>query len=244
LAYSTVPAKTGRRASIAEFWIVFKVEWQQFSQPGCFLLAMTLCFFAMNMHNRLPRSPELMTRHDTALVVVDVQEKLLPAIAEGTRVVWNIRRLLDGAAIFGVPVLATEQYPEGLGATVPELASRIGSTTSKQTFSCGGVPEFAAAVAQLRERGVPKVLVCGIETHVCVQQTVFDLLADGWRVYVAADAVGSRFELDRRIALDRMDAAGAVVTTVEAALFEWCETAGTLEFKQISRLVKEESPTI
>lgn len=86
------------------------------------------------------------------------------------------------------------------------------------------------------------MLVCGIEAHVCVQQTVLDLLADGWRVYIAADAVGSRFDVDYRIALERMDSAGATLTTTEAALFEWCEAAGTPEFKQISQLVRESAP--
>jgi nicotinamidase-related amidase len=93
----------------------------------------------------------------------------------------------------------------------------------------------------LEQRRVHKVLVCGIEAHVCVQQTVLDLLAGGYRVYVAVDAVGSRFEVDCRTALTRMDSAGATLTTTEAALFEWCQVAGTPEFKQISQLVREEA---
>jgi hypothetical protein len=87
-----------------------------------------------------------------------------------------------------------------------------------------------------------KILVCGIEAHVCVQQTVLDLLSNGWRIYVAADAVGSRREIDYRTALGRIDAAGATLTTTEAALFEWCRVAGTPEFRQISQLVKEKPP--
>jgi nicotinamidase-related amidase len=198
-------------------------------------------FFPMNEQIGLPRSPELMSRGDTALLVVDVQEKLVPAIHQGGRVVWIVRRLIDGATILGLPVFATEQYPQGLGPTVPELAERLDSAPSKLTFSCGGCPEFYAALGKLRERGIHKILVCGIEAHVCVQQTVLDLLADAWRVYVAADAVGSRFEMDDLIALGRMDSAGATLTTTEAALFEWCEVAGTPEFKQISRLAREEA---
>jgi nicotinamidase-related amidase len=214
-----------------------------------------------------------MSRGDTALLVIDVQEKLLPAIADGPRVVWNVRRLIDAAKILGLPVAATEQYPKGLGPTVAELAERLGPRSpsvdilgataglsssagntvgqanratpdfgpmpSKLTFSAGGCPEI---FADLRSRGLYKILVCGIEAHVCVAQTVFDLLADGWRVYVAVDAVGSRFEIDRRTALDRMDSAGATLTTVEAAMFEWCEVAGTPEFKEISRLAREPGP--
>ena len=194
----------------------------------------------MNENAHLPRSPELMSRGDTALVVVDVQEKLVPAIDQNARVVWNVRRLIDGANVLGLPVAATEQYPKGLGPTIAELAERLGSAPSKLTFSCGGCPEFFLVLEQWRERGVHKILVCGMETHVCVQQTVLDLLADAWRVYVATDAVGSRFEVDYRTALGRMDSAGATLTTTEAALFEWCEVAGTPEFKQISRLAREE----
>jgi nicotinamidase-related amidase len=86
------------------------------------------------------------------------------------------------------------------------------------------------------------LLICGIETHVCIQQSALDLLADGWRVYVAVDAVGSRHELDHQTALRRMEASGAMLTTVESSLFEWCEAAGTPEFKQISRIVRENPP--
>ena len=193
----------------------------------------------MSEANPLPRSPELMWPGDTGLLVVDVQEKLVPAIAGHERVVWNVRRLIDGAGILGLPVAATEQYPEGLGSTVPELAERLGEIPSKLSFSCGGCP---GVFEDLRRRDVHKLLVCGIEAHVCVQQTVLDLLAGGWQVYVAVDAVGSRREIDYRTALGRMDSAGATLTTTEAALFEWCQAAGTPEFKQISRLVQEVGP--
>jgi nicotinamidase-related amidase len=193
----------------------------------------------MNEHFAAPRSPELMAAGDTALLVVDVQEKLVGAIAGHARVVWNVRRLIDGARLLGLPVAASEQYPRGLGPTVPELAERLGPVPSKLTFSCRGCPQL---FADLRARGVCKLLVCGIEAHVCVQQTVLDLLADGWRVYLAVDATGSRFEIDYRTSLARMDSAGATLTTTEAALFEWCDAAGTPEFKQISRLVREEGP--
>ena len=193
----------------------------------------------MNTDERLPRSPELMSRDDTALLVVDLQERLLPSIQQGPRVIWNVRRLIDGARILGLDIAATEQYPKGLGPTTPVLAERLGEIPSKLTFSCG---ECAAIFRRWAERGRPKVLVVGVETHVCVQQTVLDLLGDGFRVYVAVDAVGSRFEIDYGTALRRMESAGATLTTTEAALFEWCEVAGTPEFKQISQLVREEMP--
>jgi nicotinamidase-related amidase len=193
----------------------------------------------MNDSPMISRSPELMSRSDSALLVVDVQEKLVPAIHASARVIWNVRRLIDGAKLLGLPVVASEQYPQGLGPTVAELASRLEDRPAKLFFSCRELPELFAG---LRQRNIEKLLVCGIETHVCIQQTVLDLLADGWRVYVAADAVGSRYELDHRTALRRLECSGAVLTTTEAALFEWCQVAGTPEFKQISRLVRETPP--
>lgn len=187
----------------------------------------------------LPRSPELMSVGDTALLVIDVQERLVPAIRDHRRLVWNVRRLIDGAKVLGVPVFATEQYPKGLGPTVPELAERLGEIPSKLTFSSGSCGSVLAA---MQEQGLGKILVCGMETHVCVQQTVLDLLAAAWKVYVAVDAVGSRFELDYQTGLRRMESSGATLTTTEAALFELCQIAGTPQFKEISRLVREEPP--
>jgi nicotinamidase-related amidase len=197
---------------------------------------------AMNEQDSLPRSPELMSRGDTGLLVVDVQEKFVPAIDQIERVAWNVRRLVDAAKILGMPVTGTEQYPKGLGPTVPELAERLGPLPAKVTFSCAGCPEFANTLDEWRGRGICKILICGIETHVCIQQTVMDLMADGWRVYVAANAVGSRFEGDHRTALGRIDSAGATLTSTEAAMFEWCETAAAPEFKQISQLAREQRP--
>lgn len=156
----------------------------------------------MSEEKTLPRSPELMSAHDTALLVVDVQEKLLPALPDAERIVWNIGRLIDGAKFLGLRIVATEQNPKGLGPTAMELAQRLGPVPAKMSFSCGGCPGL---FDELEKQGIHKILLCGIECHVCVQQTVFDLLAAGWRVYVAIDAVGSRFERDYRIALGRMD---------------------------------------
>jgi nicotinamidase-related amidase len=191
------------------------------------------------MAKTLVRSPELMNRDDTALLVVDVQEKLIPLIPGSAQLVWNIRRLLDGAAALGVRTLATEQYPQGLGPTTAELAQRLANIPAKLAFSCGECGELFSGLA---DQGIWKILVCGIETHVCVSQTVHDLLGEGFRVYVAADAVGARGPLDHEMALRRMDSAGATLTTTEAALFEWCERAGSPEFKKISALVRESPP--
>jgi nicotinamidase-related amidase len=187
----------------------------------------------------LPRSPEMMSATDTALLVVDVQERLIGAIHDGPRVVWNCRRLLDAAAALSLPAAGTEQYPKGLGPTVPELAERLGPCPEKLTFSCGGCP---SVFDDFRARGRHKILLTGIETHVCVAQTAFDLLAAGWRVFVAVDAVSSRFPVDCEVALRRMESAGVTLTTTEAAMFEWCQSAGAEPFKAISRLAREQMP--
>jgi nicotinamidase-related amidase len=187
----------------------------------------------------LIRSLEMMTRDDALLLVVDVQEKLVPSIGGAARMTWNIRRLIDGARLLGVPVVATEQYPQGLGSTVSPLRELVEQRPAKKTFSCAGCDEVLAA---LQTAGRAKILVVGIETHVCVQQTALDLVAHGYRVYLAVDAVGSRDPLDHDIALRRLEASGLTLTTTESALFEWCATASAPEFKQISALVKEAPP--
>ena len=188
----------------------------------------------------LLRSPELMNSDDTALLVIDVQQRLVPAIHEAARVVWNCRRLLDGAAALGLPRMATEQNPAKLGTTEAELASRLSApAAAKMDFSC---LECRSVMPTWREAGITRIALCGIEAHVCVQQTALDLLAEGWCVYVAADAVGSRRKFDWQIALRRLEACGATITTTEAMLFEWCRRAGTPEFRRISELVKEQPP--
>jgi len=193
----------------------------------------------MSTEPNFTRSPELMSPGDTALVVVDVQAKLMPMIRGQERIAWNLRRLLDGAEATGVTALATEQYPQGLGPTIPELAGRLGEIPSKLAFSCAGCEPF---MNRLRELGSSKVLVSGIEAHVCVQQTVLDLLAAGYRVFVPVDAVGSRYAIDYETGLRRMESAGATLTTTESALFEWCQVSGTPTFKKISALIREQAP--
>ncbi|TWT36414.1 putative isochorismatase [Posidoniimonas corsicana] len=188
----------------------------------------------------LPRSPELMNADDTALLVVDVQERLAPAVRDPARLTWNCGRLLQGAAALGVPAAATEQYPEKLGPTVPELTEHLaGSAAAKLMFSCR---ECGDLLSGWQSDGRERVLLAGIETHVCIQQTALDLLAAGFRVYVAVDAVSSRREVDHQTALRRMESAGATLTTTEAALFEWCVEAGTAPFKAISALAKQAPP--
>lgn len=187
----------------------------------------------------LPRSPELMNAGETGLLVVDAQEKLLEVIPRRAEIVWNLRRLLDAAETLGVRVGGTEQYPEKLGATVPELKQRLGKISDKLSFSACACSSIFEA---WREAGLYRVLVTGIETHVCVQQTALDLAADGWMVYLAVDTVGSRRDVDHATALRRMESAGIVLTSTEAVMFEWCRVAGSPEFKKISALAKESQP--
>lgn len=189
--------------------------------------------------NVLPRSPELMNREDSALFVVDAQERLLEIIPDSARVVWNIRRLVDAAQTLGVPISGAEQYPQRLGPTAAILQERIGPLPHKRCFSagvCGDIFE------RWKDDSRSRVLVCGIETHVCVMQTALDVAAAGFEVHVAVDAVGARYAIDHETALRRMGAAGIILSTTETAMFEWCRTAEAGEFKAISALAKEKSP--
>lgn len=182
------------------------------------------------------RSIERLTAEQGALLVVDLQEKLLARMPERADVVAAAVRLIQGARLFGLPVWATEQYPQGLGPSVAEVVALIPDRAAKTTFHCCAVPEF---LAQLHARQVRHVTLVGIEAHVCVAQTALELLGLGFRVQVAADAVASRHRIDCEFALRRMETAGAVVSTSEAILFEWAERADRPEFKQLSALVKE-----
>jgi nicotinamidase-related amidase len=191
----------------------------------------------------LPRSPELMNRDDTAVLVVDVQERLIALVPGHLTIVWNIRRLLDAAAALALPVACTEQNPEKLGPTTAPLAKHLSGRLAKMAFSCGGCEALQTSLDSWRNDGVFRILLCGIETHVCIQQTAFDLTAAGFEVYLAVDATGARRDIDHATALRRMESAGIILTTTEAAMFEWCRTAGTPEFRKISVLAKESSPT-
>lgn len=180
-----------------------------------------------------PRSPKL-DRDRTALLVIDVQEAFRKALPEFDRVAASAGTLAAGAAELGVPVVVTEQYPKGLGRTVAEVADRLPEGTApveKVRFSAAEAEGFDLG-------GRDQVLVCGIETHVCVNQTVLDLLDQGVEVQVAGDAVGSRTEANRELGLQKMERAGAVLTSVETALFELLGGSDAEGFKAVQRLVK------
>jgi nicotinamidase-related amidase len=173
---------------------------------------------------------------DTALLVVDLQEKLLPKIINADDVARNATFIVKAAKTLGVPVLATEQYPKGLGATVEPLRSLIEKVWEKQSFSAvreGGVLDFLKSDARI------KVVLVGIEAHICVMQTVLDLLNQGFHVFICVDAVSSRYAIDVKIALKRMQQAGAVLVTSETCVYELLETAANPVFKEISAMVQE-----
>lgn len=180
--------------------------------------------------------PTQMSAGDTGLLVIDVQEKLMTKIPGADALVRNVAFLIDGARLLGVPVQATEQYPKGLGPTMPELAKRLPDRPEKLAFSCCAVP---GVVEGFRRAARPKVVLAGIESHVCVQQTALDLLALDFRVYLAVDAIASRASQDHELALRRLERAGAILTTCETCIFEWTGGANHPQFKEVSRLVQE-----
>jgi isochorismate hydrolase len=184
-----------------------------------------------------PRSPELLDRHRSRLLIVDVQQKLVPHIHGADPMIAHCRKLIQGAAVLGVPAFATEQYRKGLGETVPELAELLPDRPDKLRFSGVEALGWQTAAEAADERD--QIVVAGIETHVCVLQTAFDLMSIGYQVFIPADAVASRKTRDWEFALKRLADAGATVVTTESVLFEWAEAAGTPEFKEISRLVKD-----
>ncbi len=180
---------------------------------------------------------------DRAMVlVVDLQVKLLPLIGGHAQVVARARQLLLGTHLFQLPVIVTEQYPKGLGrtdATVAEAAAAAGAGSfEKATFSAWAQDEVRQAMLRLDR---PQVIVTGVETHVCVQQSALDLRSRDYDVFVCADAVGSRTQLDHETGLARMRQAGVVVTTVESVLFELCQRCDTPNFKAMIEIIKRTS---
>ena len=174
-----------------------------------------------------------------ALVVVDIQEKLLPPIFNRETMVKNSQLLIRMANILGLPIMATTQYSKGLGPTVPEIASLLAdvSPIDKLEFGCFGSSQFRS-----RLRSLPgnrnTVLLCGMETHICVMQTALGALNEGYLVHVASDAVGSRAEWNWKIGLKRMKAAGVVISSTEMMLYELLRCSGTPQFKELLQYLK------
>jgi nicotinamidase-related amidase len=185
------------------------------------------------------RHPALLDRERAVLILIDLQEGYRSALYAWERVATACRLLIDGAAVLGVPILVTEQYPRGIGHTTPEVASRLPpnlEVIEKMSMSCCGA---AAFTERLAATGRKQVLVAGIETHACVNQTVHDLLAFGYQVHVARDATSSRRPADVGPAWDKMRSAGMFPTSSEQALLELVRTAESADFKALQRLLKE-----
>ena len=172
----------------------------------------------------------ILRRDDAVLVVIDVQEAFRTAVDRFEETAQAVGRLVQGAHILGVPIVVSEQYPKGLGATVPEVGLEDERPLPKTVFAATRAEGFDLG-------GRTQALVCGIEAHVCVHQTVQDLLAHGVEVHVCADAVSSRTPENRAIGLERAREAGALVTSVETALLELCGEAGTPEFKAVQQVI-------
>jgi nicotinamidase-related amidase len=173
----------------------------------------------------------MLRREDTAVVVVDVQEGFRKAVGDFEEVARRAGTLVEGARILGVPVIASEQYPKGLGSTAPEVGLNGERVVEKTVFAASCADGFDLG-------GRSQAVACGIEAHICVHQTVEDLRAKGVEVHVVTDAVASRDPRNKAVALERAERAGAVPTTVEMALFELCGRAGTEEFKRVQGLIK------
>ncbi|MBK9145749.1 MAG: isochorismatase family protein [Candidatus Melainabacteria bacterium] len=186
------------------------------------------------------RHPRLLHREDTVLLVVDVQEafvRVMPGLPELGR---KIAVLIEGAGILGVPVVVTEQYPRGLGSTIEPVKNALEKLSGsrkfeKDCFSCCGATDF---MSWLDDSGRRQVIVCGIEAHVCVNQTCHDLIHRGYSVHLVTDAVESRIPENKRAGIDKILGAGAVPSSVEMALFEMLVRSGTEEFKAVQKLVK------
>ncbi|MGA7080152.1 MAG: hydrolase [Terriglobales bacterium] len=174
-----------------------------------------------------------------ALIVVDMQEKLLPPIWEKERLVRNVQLLIRLAGILKIPSLVTTQYAKGLGNTVPEIASLLPSNPpiDKLMFSCFGSDAFCSLLKRLPGQRTT-VLLCGMETHICVMQTALGALREGYLVHVASDAVSSRTELNWRVGLDRMRSAGAILSSTEMMIYELLRSSGAPAFRELLPFLK------
>src|SRR5499433_2759377 len=187
-------------------------------------------------YSEIARQP--LRAEDCILGVVDIQERLLPPIHEKERLVRNSQLLIRLANILELPVVVSTQYAKGLGPTVPAIASLLPKITpvDKLEFGCFGNGEFCSAISLLSGRNT--LLLCGMETHICVMQTALGALNQGLRVHVAADAVSSRTELNWKLGLERMRAAGAVISSTEMMIYEALRSSGTSEFKDMLKHLK------
>ncbi len=183
------------------------------------------------------RHPNLLDSQQAALLIVDVQESFRKHIPDFADLSRNITILVEASKILKLPVFVTEQYPQGLGKTVAEIAACLGEHQQfeKSCFSCCGAESFMNA---LENSGRKQIIVCGIEAHVCISQTVHDLLKSGYAPHIVSDAISSRSPKNKEVGVKKMTESGAVLSCVEMALFELLVESGTEKFKAVQRLVK------
>jgi nicotinamidase-related amidase len=183
------------------------------------------------------RHSRILRRQDSILLVVDFQEKLLASFKKPDALVQSCLKLIKFAKILKLPIIWTEQYPKGLGETVDEIKVELShlEPVEKLTFSCFGEPGFVESLSRHEGR---QIMVCGIETHICVGQTVLDAIACGYQAHVVTDACGSRKKSDHKAGLRKMEGSGAVLTCVESAMYEILERSDTAEFRDVLKIVK------
>ncbi len=182
----------------------------------------------------------LLSAERSQLLIVDLQERLLPAIPNAAAILAETGKLIEGAHTLGVPIVVSEQYPRGIGPTVPEIAGALKAATvlPKMTFSCLAEPGIAAALEANRIAGRDQVVMVGTEAHVCVLQSAIAAKTEGYEVFVVGDAIGSRKATSLSVAANRMSAAGVTLVTTEMVLFEWLGRSGTPAFKSVIALIK------
>jgi nicotinamidase-related amidase len=185
----------------------------------------------------MKRYSKLLRRDSTALLIIDIQERILGVMRNHEELINNAIKLIEGCKVLNIPIYVTEQYPKGLGKTASLLEPYLTEITpiEKSTFSCCGAEGLFDSFKNSEKK---QIVISGIESHVCVQQTALDLIENGFSVTLAADAVSSRKEVDYNIALSRMRQKGIDISTTEAILFELLEFSGTEEFKRVSKLIK------
>ena len=182
----------------------------------------------------------ILSNEASQLLIVDVQERLAPAMSDPNGVIANCTRLVESARLLGVPITISEQYPKGIGPTIAAILDATQGTApifEKMTFSCIQDELLGPHLVQTGKTR-PQIVICGIEAHVCVLQSALDLVQDGFKVFVVVDAISSRSALSLEIAMRRLEQAGISLVTTEMVIFEWLMRAGTSEFKQLMRLVK------
>ena len=185
----------------------------------------------------MERHKTILRKESSGLLIIDIQERISAVMKFQESVIENTVKLIRGFQVLNLPIFITEQYRKGLGPTEAAILEALKplQILEKMTFSCCGVQPL---MAQLKNENIKQIVICGIETHVCVQQTALDLVAQGYQVYLVRDGVSSRKELDHNTAIERMRQVGVIVTTTESVLFELLVKANTPEFKEIAKIVK------